>query len=192
MDDAPRKDGLANRDVADRGVVDTPQGDQPSRQAPAEASRERIARVVLEETSGLRLSPTVEAERRSAMHDLLDENSFALKEEARGPYVLHLRNDGERLSFIVCDEMDLQVTRFSLPLGYLRPVIKEYFLVCDSYFTAIKSLTPKRIEAIDMGRRGLHNDGAELLRQCLADRVEMDKSTARRLFTLICVLHIRR
>ena len=76
--------------------------------------------------------------------------------------------------------------------GLLRSVIKDYFLVCESYFNAIKTLTPNRIEAIDMGRRGLHNEGAELLRERLADRVEMDKDTARRLFTLICVLHIRR
>ena len=93
---------------------------------------------------------------------------------------------------MICDEIDLQLTRFSLPLAGLRSIIKAYFRVCESYYNAISALTPSRIEAIDMGRRGLHNDGAELLRERLADKVEMDKNTARRLFTLVCVLHIRR
>ena len=79
----------------------------------------------------------------------------------------------------------------TLPLGILRKIIKDYFLILDSYFKAIRTMTPSRIEAIDMGRRGLHNEGAELLRARLAEYVEMDNDTARRLFTLICVLHIR-
>jgi uncharacterized protein (UPF0262 family) len=154
--------------------------------------RERIIKLILEEQGRLRLSPTVEHERRAALYDLLEENRFALKGLFHGPYILHLGNDGERLTFTVCDEIDLQLTRFSLPLAGLRSIIKEYFLICQTYFNAISTLTPSRIEAIDMGRRGLHNEGAELLRQRLADKVEMDKNTARRLFTLICVLHIRR
>jgi uncharacterized protein (UPF0262 family) len=160
--------------------------------ASAEGDRERIIKVTLEEQSRVRLSPTVEHERRAALYDLLEDNRFALRGPFHGPYVLHLGNDGERLNFIICDEIDLQLTRFSLPLAGLRSIIREYFLVCESYFNAISTLTPSRIEAIDMGRRGLHNEGAELLRERLADKVEMDKNTARRLFTLICVLHIRR
>lgn len=164
-------------------------GPLPGSRDPAD---ERIIAVDLEEQSRLRLSPTVEDERKAALFDLLQDNRFALKGPFRGPYVLHLANDGERLIFRVCDQLDLQQTRFALPLCVLRPIIKEYFLVCESYFSAISTLTPSRIEAIDMGRRGLHNDGAELLRERLSDKVEMDKDTARRLFTLICVLHIRR
>lgn len=155
-------------------------------------STERIVRLVLEDPARIRLSPTVEHERKAALYDLLEDNHFALVGPFRGPYVLHLSGEGERLTFTVCDELDLQLTRFSLPLAFLRSVIKDYFLVCESYFNAIKTLTPSRIEAIDMGRRGLHNDGAQILRERLADKVEIDKDTARRLFTLICVLHIRR
>jgi uncharacterized protein (UPF0262 family) len=160
--------------------------------ASAERPRERIIKVILEEQSRLRLSPTVEQERRVALYDLIEDNTFALKGPFHGPYILHLGNDGERLNFIICDDIDLQLTRFSLPLAGLRSIIREYFCVCETYFNAIGAFTPSRIEAIDMGRRGLHNDGAELLRERLADKVEMDKNTARRLFTLICVLHIRR
>jgi uncharacterized protein (UPF0262 family) len=153
---------------------------------------DRIVRLFLEDPGRIRLSPTVEHERKAALYDLLEENHFALKGPFQGPYALHLAGDGERLNLTVCDEMDLQLTRFSLPLGALRSVIKDYFLICEGYFNAIKTLTPSRIEAIDMGRRSLHNEGAQLLKERLADKVEIDKNTARRLFTLICVLHIRR
>lgn len=156
-----------------------------------DAARARIIKVVLAEQNRIRLSPTVEHERKAALYDLLQDNKFALKGPFQGPYILHFGNDGERLCFTVCDAMDLQLTRFSLPLATFRSIIKQYFIVCDSYFNAISALTPSRIEAIDMGRRGLHNEGAELLREWLADKVEMDKNTARRLFTLMCVLHIR-
>lgn len=152
----------------------------------------RIVQLLLEDPRRVRLSPDVEHERRAALYDLLEDNCFAVKGPFHGPYVVHLGTEGDRLTFTVCNEMDLQLTRFSLPLGLLRSVIKDYFLICESYFNAIKTMTPNRIEAIDMGRRGLHNDGAQLLRERLADKVEIDKDTARRLFTLICVLHIRR
>jgi uncharacterized protein (UPF0262 family) len=161
-------------------------------QSSHERGHERIIKITLEEQSCVRLSPTVEHERKAALFDLLQENHFALEGPFHGPYVLHLANEGERLTFTVCDQLDLQLTRFSLPLGAFRSIIKDYFLICESYFNAIQMLTPSRIEAIDMGRRGLHNEGAELLRERLAGKVEMDKDTARRLFTLICVLHIRR
>ncbi|MFO1112515.1 MAG: UPF0262 family protein [Rhodospirillales bacterium] len=153
---------------------------------------DRIVQLLLDESRRVRLSPDVEHERRVALYDLLDENRFAVKGPFHGPYVVHLATEGDRLTFVVCNEMDLQLTRFSLPLGLLRSVIKDYFLICESYFNAIKTMTPNKIEAIDMGRRGLHNDGAQLLRERLADKVEIDKDTARRLFTLICVLQIRR
>jgi uncharacterized protein (UPF0262 family) len=176
------------------GVVEKPSSSVRSAQPPnaEEADRERIIKVIVEEQNRIRLSPTVDQERKVALYDLIQDNKFKLKGPFRGPYILHLGNDGERLTFTVCDEIDLQLTRFSLPLAGLLPIIKEYFLICDRYFNAISTLSPSRIEAIDMGRRGLHNDGADRLCEWLADKVEMDKNTARRLFTLVCVLHIRR
>ena len=165
---------------------------QESTPAGEEERSDRIVRLLVEDQARIRLSPAVEHERRIALYDLLEENRFAVKGPFHGPYVVHLAGEGERLVFTICDEMDLQLTRFSLPLGSMRSIIKDYFLICESYFDAIKTMPPNRIEAIDMGRRGLHNDGAQLLRERLAEKVEIDKDTARRLFTLICVLHIRR
>jgi len=152
----------------------------------------RIVRVVLEEPARIRLSARVESERRTALYDLVQDNSFALVGLQPGPYVLHLRVEGEGLVFDVHDARDRPLTRFSLPLYGFRRIVKDYFLICDSYFQAIREATPSRIEAIDMGRRGLHNEGAELLRARLADHATIDADTARRLFTLVCVLHIRR
>ena len=155
------------------------------------ADTQRIAKVVLEEPARIRLSPQVEHERKAALFDLIEDNRFAPLGDFDGPYVLHLGIQGERLVFDVRDEAGEAVSRFTLPLGSLRKIIKDYFLVLDSYFKAIRTMSPSRIEAIDMGRRGLHNEGAELLRTRLAGHVEMDRDTARRLFTLVCVLHIR-
>ena len=146
---------------------------------------------MLEETGRIRLSARIEDERRAALFDLIEENHFAPSGVPPGPYVVRLGISGDCLVFRVCDEADRLLTRFTLALGSLRRIIKDYFLICDSYFNAIKTLPPSRIEAIDMGRRGLHNEGAEVLRERLAGKVEVDLPTARRLFTLICVLHIR-
>lgn len=160
----------------------------------SEAARDpnqRIAHVHLEEPVRIRLSAQVEHERRAALFDLIEENHFALRSGEAGPYVLHLAIEDERLAFDVRDQDGRPLARFTLPLRALRRIIKDYFLVLDSYFKSIKSASPSRIEAIDMGRRGLHNEGAELLRTRLSDTVDMDLDTARRLFTLICVLHIR-
>jgi uncharacterized protein (UPF0262 family) len=159
---------------------------------PAAADQERIARIIIEEPERIRLSPAVEQERRVALYDLIEESCFALCDGRPGPYVLHLAIEAPgRLRFLVHDATDQPLTSFLLPLGALEKVIKDYFLICESYFGAIRNLPPSRIEAIDMGRRGLHDEGAELLRERLADKVRMDKTTARRLFTLICVMHIR-
>jgi uncharacterized protein (UPF0262 family) len=153
---------------------------------------ERIKSILLEEQARIRLSPQVEHERKAALFDLIDENHFALRGEFEGPYILHLGVEGERLSFQVCNEEDQPLARFVLPLRIFHNVIKDYFWVCDNYFKSIKTASPSRIEAIDMGRRALHNEGAELLRSRLANKVDIDTGTARRLFTLVCVLHIRR
>lgn len=158
---------------------------------PGRADDQRIARVVLDEPTRIRLSPQVEHERRAALYALLEENEFVLVGGHRGPYHLHLRVEGSRLAFDVRDTADRPLTRFILPLQELRRIVKDYFLVCDSYYKSIRTASPSRIESIDMGRRGLHNEGAELLRDGLRDKVSMDGDTARRLFTLVCVLHIR-
>ena len=160
---------------------------------PAEAKTDsrRIAKVILEEPARIRLSAQVEHERKAALFDLIEDNHFAPLGGFDGPYVLRLSIQDERLVFDVQDEAGEAVSRFTLPLGSLRKLIKDYFLVLDSYFKAIRTMSPSRIEAIDMGRRGLHNEGAELLQTHLAGHVEMDRDTARRLFTLVCVLHIR-
>lgn len=165
--------------------------DAPCREGEPHDPRQRIARIMLEESARIRLSARIEDERRAALFDLLEENHFAPAGAAPGPYVVHLAISGDCLVFRVCDEKDRLLTRFTLALGSLRRIIKDYFLICDSYFNAIKTLPPSRIEAIDMARRGLHNEGAEVLRERLAGKVDIDLPTARRLFTLICVLHIR-
>jgi uncharacterized protein (UPF0262 family) len=155
--------------------------------------RRRIVHVALEEKGVVRRSPEVEHERAVAIYDLVEENSFVPKEcPDAGPFRLRLRiEDGVRMVLDVRDEADRPLTEAVLPLKPFRGLVRDYFMVCESYYAAIKRSTLQQIEALDMGRRGLHNEGSELLRDSLSDRVEMDFDTARRLFTLLCVLHIR-
>lgn len=153
--------------------------------------RERIAKVALDERTVVRRSPEVEHERAVAIFDLIEDNSFAPNGVDAGPYSLHLSIEESRLILDIRSEDEQPVGKVMLALGPFRRVVKDYFTVCESYFAAIKTASPSQIEAIDMGRRGLHNEGAELLRERLAGKVDLDGNTARRLFTLICVLHIR-
>ncbi len=160
------------------------------------SDRGRIINIVLDEKSVVRRSPQVEHERQVAIYDLLEENEFALKDvdgvaAAVGPYSLHLSISDNRLIFDVRTEADGEIEKLTLPISIFRRIVKDYFMICDSYFEAIKTKAPSQIEAIDMARRGLHNEGAEDLQERMAERVGMDKPTARRLFTLVCVLHIR-
>lgn len=150
-----------------------------------------IANIYLDERSVVRLSPQVDHERKVAIFDLLEANSFDPQELPTGPYNVILLIEDNRLVFDVRDIADKKLDRFNLPVGAFRRIVKDYFMICDSYFEAIKRSTPSQIEAIDMGRRGLHNEGAEILRERLSDKVKIDENTARRLFTLVCVLHIR-
>ena len=150
----------------------------------------RIADIVLDEESVARRSPEVEHERAVALFDLLEENDFALVGSAPGPYRLRIGIFEQRLVFDVRDSHDHKLRDIVLSLTPFRKVVKDYFLVCESYYAAIKKLGPSQIEALDMGRRGLHNEGSELLRERLAGKIEVDLDTARRLFTLICALHI--
>lgn len=157
---------------------------------------QRIVRITLDEGSIVRWNPDIDQERKVAIFDLLEDNRFALIGGHSGPYCLHLAIVENRLVFEVNleddgGEDDGPLQRIVLAGTPFRRVVREYFQVCESYFEAIKVASPSKIEAIDMGRRALHNDGAELLRKRLADKVEIDHDTARRLFTLICVLHLR-
>ncbi|MEX0760803.1 MAG: UPF0262 family protein [Tistlia sp.] len=154
----------------------------------------RIVRITLDDRSVVRRGGDVEHERAVAIYDLLEANHFAPDCEAGGPYGLHLRIEEGRLLFEIRDgaeEGAAIVATVPLALGPFRRIVKDYFTVCEAYYNAIKTASPSKIEAIDMGRRGLHDEGAAALRERLAGRIEIDENTARRLFTLLCVLHIK-
>lgn len=155
----------------------------------------RISEIRLDEKSIIRRNADIEHERRVAIFDLLEDNYFAPQTAYAhgygGPFRLVLRLEDNRLAMDIFDLGGDLLETVILPLTPFRRTIKEYFLVCDSYFQAIKSASPRQIEAIDMGRRGLHNEGSELLKERLAERIVVDHDTARRLFTLLCVLQIR-
>jgi uncharacterized protein (UPF0262 family) len=151
----------------------------------------RIVDVVLDEDSVARRTPEVEHERAVALFDLIEENDFALANGQPGPYRLRIAIFEQRLVFDVRDGDDNKLRDIILSLTPFRKVVKDYFLVCESYYNAIKKLGPTQIEALDMGRRGLHDEGSEILRERLEGKIEVDHDTARRLFTLICALHIR-
>ncbi len=156
-----------------------------------ERQRDRLVDVVLDETIG-RATPDIEHERAVAIYDLVEENSFQPVGDANGgPYKLKLSLVDARLVFAVTREDDKAVITHILSLSPFRRVIKDYFMICESYYEAIRTSTPSQIEAIDMGRRGIHNEGSETLRERLAGKIDVDFDTARRLFTLICVLHWR-
>ncbi len=152
-----------------------------------------IVKIQLDEKSFLRRRPEVEHEREVALFDLLEDNKFILKGDgvSLGPYHLKLKLADDRLVFDVSDTQDAPLREIVMPAKPFRSVIKDYFLICESYFDAIKTSSPSQIEAIDMGRRGLHNEGAQMLKEKLGAEVEMDKPTSRRFFTLLCVLHMR-
>lgn len=150
-----------------------------------------IAKILLDEKTGGRRAAHVEHERKVAIFDLLEENRFSPIGHDAGPYVLHLGIEDNRLVFDVRTEADQPLDKFTVPVNSFRRIVKDYFMVCESYFEAIKTAPPSKIEALDMGRRGLHNEGSDILRERLEGKVEIDRATARRLFTLICVLHIR-
>ena len=133
--------------------------------------------------------PDAEHERRVAIFDLLEDNTFKLIEHDKGPYNLAISQVERRLVFAIRDETASDVHTFILSLGPFRGVIRDYFMICDSYYDAIRTQTPHQIEAIDMARRAIHNEGSELLAERLSGKIEVDFKTARRLFTLICALH---
>lgn len=151
----------------------------------------RLMAVTLDERSVVRRTREIEQEREIAIYDLLEGNDFHPAGSAGGPYHLHLGVEENRLVFDIRLEDESEHGRIMLSLTPFRRMIKDYFLVCESYFKAIRNAPPSQIEALDMGRRGLHNDGSQLLQTRLAGKIDVDFDTARRLFTLICVLHLK-
>jgi uncharacterized protein (UPF0262 family) len=150
----------------------------------------RLLAVTLDEASLGRDSVEVEHEREVAIFDLLEKNNFLLEGDGQdGPYTLHLSLADTRLVFAVSDEAGNSLQQIMLSLSPFRRIVKDYFLICDSYYAAIKTQPASKIEAIDMGRRGLHDEGSHLLMERLKGKVTVDIATARRLFTLLCALH---
>ncbi|WEX08799.1 UPF0262 family protein [Chelativorans sp. AA-79] len=151
----------------------------------------RLIDVELDETVG-RAAPDIEHERAVAIFDLVEENSFQpVGDSGDGPYRLKISLVDSRLVLTVTRESGEPVVTHMLSLTPFRRIVKDYFLVCESYYQAIRSATPSQIEAIDMGRRGLHNEGSQTLMDRLSGKIAVDFDTARRLFTLVCVLHWR-
>ena len=151
----------------------------------------RLVGVTLDESTVVRRTREIEQEREIAIYDLLEANSFAPEGSQGGPYQLILSIEENRLVFDIRTEDGSPHGRIMLSLTPLRKVIKDYFLICESYYKSIRNAPPSQIEALDMGRRGLHNEGSEALRERLAGKIAVDFDTARRLFTLICVLHLK-
>ena len=154
----------------------------------------RIAHIELDDSNLPPPTPEIEQERKVAMFDLMEDNSFILpKRDDRlvpeGPYHVALSIRDKRLVFEVATDANQPAAEFHLSLGPFRQVVKDYWQICESYFDAVKNLPPSQIETIDMARRGIHNEGARILTERLEGKAEIDNDTARRLFTLICVLH---
>jgi uncharacterized protein (UPF0262 family) len=157
--------------------------------AKSNQSSNRLVAITLDENSIGRSNPDVEHERAVAIYDLLEENTFTPEGDEGGPFALHLSVNGSRLVFEIRREDGAPVMAHLLSLAPLRRIVKDYYTVCDSYYAAIRTATPDRIEALDMGRRALHDEGSNVLMERLKRKVDIDFDTARRLFTLICVLH---
>ena len=156
----------------------------------------RISSIVLDEKSVVKRTPEIEQEREVAISDLLENNHFKPKGASGGPYRLSLSVKENRLVFDVARDNgprdnNQRVGRILLSLAPFRRIVKDYFLICDSYYKAMRTAPPGQIESLDMGRRALHNEGTELLMKRLQGKIETDFDTARRLFTLICVLHLK-
>lgn len=154
-----------------------------------EPSPDRLIAIDLDQGSIRRSSSTIEHEREVAIYDILDANSFALSGRSDGPYKLKLSVAEDRLVLSVGNENADELVTYVLSLSPLRRIVRDYFIVCESYYQAIRTAPPSKIQAIDMGRRGLHDEGSRLLAERLDGKISLDHDTARRLFTLICALH---
>lgn len=156
----------------------------------AKAGQFRLSDILLDESIG-RSTPDVEHERAVAIFDLIEENSFEPVGHGGGPYCLKLSLADSRLVFSISTEDGAEIATHILSLTPFRRIVKDYFIICESYYEAIRSSSPSQIEAIDMGRRGIHNEGSQTLMDRLKGKINVDFDTARRLFTLVCVLHWR-
>ena len=152
-------------------------------------SQRRLVKVTLDEASIGRSSREIEHERAVAIYDLLEENSFAPVGHVGGPYALTLAITGNRLVFDVRLADGTPMIAHHLSLSPLRRIVKDYFMICESYYQAIRTAPPSRIQAIDVGRRALHDEGGNILVERLRGKISVDRDTSRRLFTLICALH---
>ncbi|MBY0381257.1 MAG: UPF0262 family protein [Xanthobacteraceae bacterium] len=157
-------------------------------QAPDDANN-RLVAVTLDEDSIGRSGPDIEHERAVAIYDLIEENVFAPEGAPEGPYALRIGISENRLMFDIREQDGSPIIVHLISLSPFRRIVKDYFMICDSYHQAIRSATPDKIEAIDMGRRGVHNEGSQTLMERLQGKVRMDFETSRRLFTLLTVLH---
>lgn len=158
-------------------------------ETPVPGTRNRLISVTLDESSIGRGTPDQEHERAIAIYDILESNSFSLPDFDGGPFAVHLGLVENKLAFEIRGEDGSPLVTHHLALTAFRRLIRDYEMVCDTYYKAIRTASPAQIEAIDMGRRGLHNEGSELLQQRLQGKVDMDFDTARRLFTLVYALH---
>lgn len=156
---------------------------------PGKGSKSRLVGITLDEKSTATTNPNIEHEREVAIFDILEENSFAVEGRDAGPYTLNLGIVEDRLVFDIRNEGGANIVTHMLSLTPLKRIMRDYFLICESYYEAIRSAPPSRIQAIDMGRRGLHDEGSRTLQERLAGKLTLDLDTARRLFTLICALH---
>jgi uncharacterized protein (UPF0262 family) len=154
-------------------------------------SKARLTAIRLDEASIRRANANVEHEREVAIFDILEANHFALEGKDGGPYTLDLSIVEDRLVFAVSQDDGADTFTFVLSLTPLRRILKDYFLVCETYYQAIRTAPPSRIQSIDMGRRTLHDEGSRVLVERLKGKIVVDNDTARRLFTLICALHWR-
>ena len=159
-------------------------------EAPA-ALPQRVAAITLDERTVVRRSPAIEHEREAAIADLLKDNRFTPASGRAGPFHLHLAIAENRLAMEIRPSSDAACETIVLALAPFHRIVKDYFLVCESYYEAIRGKGLARVEALDVGRRSLHDEGSALLIERLAGKVTIDHDTARRLFTLICVLHLR-
>lgn len=162
--------------------------------ATAQPLPQRIAAITLDERTVVRRSPAIENERAAAITDLLKDNQFTPHSGRAGPFHVHLAVEENRLLMEIRradGAADGPPETIALPLAPFRRIVKDYFLVCESYYDAIRAKSLNQVEAIDVGRRSLHDEGSALLTERLAGKVAIDHDTARRLFTLICVLHLR-
>jgi uncharacterized protein (UPF0262 family) len=176
---------------AELQMTDAPPDRTPLNAPLQDKTRNRLIAISLDDSSIRRTTPNIDHEREVAIFDILDGNSFAIEGRDEGPYKLMLGIAADRLVLTIGNATSDALVTHVLSLTPLKRVMKDYFIVCDSYYQAIRTLPPSRIQAIDMGRRGLHDEGSQLLSSRLEGKFSVDSNTSRRLFTLICALHWR-